>query len=43
MVTVVLPNSSIAVRLKACEVYPTSGLAVVKLGGEFCLPARLAS
>lgn len=43
MVTVVLPNSSVAVRVKACEVYPTSGLAVVKLGGEFCLPARLAS
>lgn len=43
MVTVVLPNTTIAVRVKACEVYPTPGLAVVKLGGEFCLPARLAS
>jgi aerobic-type carbon monoxide dehydrogenase small subunit (CoxS/CutS family) len=43
MVTVVLPNSTVAVRAKACEVYPTQGLAVIKLGGEFCLPARLAS
>lgn len=43
MVTVVPPNSPVAVRVKACEVYPTAGLAVVKLGGEFCLPARLAS
>jgi hypothetical protein len=43
MVTVVLPNSSIAVRVKACEVYPAPGLSVIKLGGEFCLPARLAS
>lgn len=43
MVSVVLPNSSVAVRAKACEVYPAQGLAVVKLGGEFCLPQRLAS
>lgn len=43
MVTVVPPNSPSAVRVKACEVYPTQGLAVVKLGGEFCLPERLAS
>ena len=42
-VTLVLPNSTIAVKAKACEVYPTPGLAVIKLGGEFCLPARLAS
>lgn len=43
MVTVVLPNSPDAVRAKACEIYPTPGLTVVKLGGEFCLPTRLAS
>jgi hypothetical protein len=43
MVTLVLPNSTIAVRAKACEVYPTRGLAVINLGGEFCLPARVAS
>ncbi len=43
MVTVVLPNTSVAVRKKACEVFPASGLNVIRLGGEFCLPARLAS
>jgi hypothetical protein len=43
MVTVVLPNTRAAVRKKACEVYPTSGLKVIRLGGEFCAPTRLAS
>ncbi len=43
MVTVTFPHTSVAVRAKACEIYPTQGLAVIKLGGEFCLPTRLAS
>jgi hypothetical protein len=43
MVTIVLPDTTVAVRKKACEVYPTSGLNVIRLGGEFCMPARLAS
>ncbi len=43
MVSVILPNNTVAVRAKACEVYPVQGLVVVKLGGEFCLPQRLAS
>lgn len=43
MVTVVLPHTTIAVRKKACEVYPASGLNVIRLGGEFCSSARLAS
>jgi hypothetical protein len=43
MVTIVLPDTTTAVRKKACEVYPTSGLHVIRLGGEFCTPARLAS
>jgi len=42
-VTLVLPHTTIPVKAKACEVYPAHGLAVIKLGGEFCLPARLAS
>ncbi|MFZ5875776.1 MAG: hypothetical protein ACOYXU_05135 [Nitrospirota bacterium] len=43
MVTIVQPETTVAVRKKACEVYPTSGLNVIRLGGEFCLPERLAS
>ena len=43
MVTVILPNTTVAVRKKACEIYPASGLNVIRLGGEFCLPERLAS
>lgn len=43
MVTVVLPDTTVAVRKKACEIYPTAGLNVIRLGGEFCAPSRLAS
>lgn len=42
-VTLLPPNATIAVKAKACEVFPSQGLAVIKLGGEFRLPARLAS
>lgn len=43
LVTVIFPHTSVPVRVKACEVYPAQGLTVIKLGGEFSLPARLAS
>ncbi len=43
MVTVVLANTTVAVRKKACEIYPALGLNVIRLGGEFRLPTRLAS
>ncbi|MFZ5861927.1 MAG: hypothetical protein ACOYXR_03645 [Nitrospirota bacterium] len=43
MVTVVWPNTTVAVRKKACEIFPTAGLNVIRLGGEFSVPVRLAS
>ncbi len=42
-VHVVMPNTRTVVRAKACEVFPSAGLRVVKLGGEFQLAQRLAS
>jgi len=38
MVSVTTPGSGAPIRVKACEVYPSPGLAVVKLGGEFQIP-----
>lgn len=43
MVSLMTPSARAAVRVKACEVFPTEGLAVVKLGGEFRIPLRRAS
>jgi aerobic-type carbon monoxide dehydrogenase small subunit (CoxS/CutS family) len=42
-VHLVMPNTRTVVRAKACEVFPSAGLRVVKLGGEFQLAPRLAS
>jgi aerobic-type carbon monoxide dehydrogenase small subunit (CoxS/CutS family) len=43
MVNVITPGDRKAIRAKACEIFPTPGLAVLKLGGEFRERPRIAS
>jgi len=38
MISVTTPERQIPVRVKACEVFPSPGLTVVKMGGEFRIP-----
>jgi len=38
MISVTTPERGTPVRVKACEIFPSPGLAVVKLGGEFQIP-----
>lgn len=43
LISLMPPNTLTPVWIKACTVFPTEGLAIVELGGEFRLPLRRAS
>lgn len=43
MVSVVAPGGRTPRRVKACEIFPTPGLAVVNVSGAFRVPRRLAA